>query len=90
MKNTSPHSKQRIMNDIISTNNLECVFSYLDDLLVTGKTLGEHDKNLERLLDAVKNQNIILNKEKCVWRKDHIQFLGYSIGHGEVKPDEGR
>jgi transposase InsO family protein len=81
---------QRIMNQIISTHGLNGVYSYLDDIIVAGESLTEHDENLSRFLNVTKSLNITLNSDKCVWRKESINFLGYTIGAGEVKPDSSR
>jgi transposase InsO family protein len=81
---------QRIMNDIISQNDLKGVFSYLDDIIVAGETLEEHDERLKKFLEITQSLNITLNKEKCIWRQNSINFLGYTIGQGEVKPDSDR
>jgi transposase InsO family protein len=81
---------QRIMNDIITANQLKGVYSYLDDIIVAGKTLEEHDKNMARFLEISRSLNMTLNEAKCSWRLETINFLGYTICHGEVKPDSNR
>jgi transposase InsO family protein len=81
---------QRIMNDIISSHKLEGTFSYLDDLIVAGKTTEEHDRNLEKFLECTKILNISLNENKCQWRQKSINFLGHTISCGQVKPDKER
>jgi transposase InsO family protein len=81
---------QRIMNHIISEHELKGVFSYLDDIIVAGESLTEHDENLNRFLSITKSLSITLNNEKCIWRKESINFLGYTIGEGVVKPDSSR
>jgi hypothetical protein len=81
---------QRTMNSIISTNNLSGVFSYLDDIIVAGQDMEQHDKNLSRLLTCFNALNVSLNENKCMWRKSTIKFLGYSISKETVKPDPDR
>ena len=47
-----------------------------------GKDEEDHDKNLQRFLDAAKKYNFTFNQDKC--------FLGYTISGGTIKPDSER
>lgn len=81
---------QRIVNDFISENGLLNTFAYIDDVIVGGKTLEEHDKNLEKFLSAASKYNISLNAEKCTYRQPNISYLGHTISDGTIKPDAER
>jgi transposase InsO family protein len=81
---------QRIMNSLINSHKLIGVFSYLDDIIIAGKTKEEHDENLNKFMEVTKSINISLNTDKCILCKETINFLGYSIGQGKVKPDANR
>ena len=81
---------QRAMNDLIEANSLEGVFAYLDDVIVCGSDESHHDQNLQLLLDTFKRHNITLNEGKCHIKQRSINFLGYTISDGTLKPDAER
>ena len=54
-------------------------FTDIDDILVVGKTLAEHDANLKKVLDRVREINMTLNKEKCQFRLTQISYLGETV-----------
>jgi hypothetical protein len=64
--------------------------SYIDDLLIYGKTQEEHDRNLKRVLERAKQANIKLNKSKCEFQVKEIKFLGHVINSKGIKPDESK
>ena len=60
----------------------------IDDILVWGRTLEEHDQNFERVLNRVTDINMTLSKEKCQFRQTKITYLGETLTAHGVKPDE--
>ena len=77
----------RVINQIILKYNCKGTFVYLDDITVCGRTREEHDKNLERFLNAAQECNLTLNEKKCVFATTSIKLLGYQISDGVLKPD---
>ena len=45
--------------------DIPCVSVYLDDILVTGKSLEDHIKNLEEVLIRLERAGVRLKKTKC-------------------------
>lgn len=81
---------QRALNHIIEKEALNGIFAYLDDVTVCGKTKEEHDINLSKFREAVTKYNLTLNESKCVFSKETINLLGYTIENNRIKPDESR
>lgn len=81
---------QRTLSYIIEKENLTGVFAYLDDVTVCGKTKHEHDENLSKFKEAAAKYNLTLNENKCVFNKESINLLGYTIENNTIKPDENR
>ena len=75
---------QRHMDSIFS--DLEGVFVYMDDILVTGKTQAEHDKRLITVQSLLKKHNLSVNDTKCVFNKLEVLFLGHKISLNCIKP----
>ena len=60
----------------------------IDDILIWGQTLEEHDHNLGRVLNRVTDINMTLSKDKCQFRQTKITYLGETLTAHGVKPDE--
>lgn len=64
------------------------VVSLIDDTVVYGKNIQEHDERLTQVLDKLSKAKITLNKDKCQFRQPQISFLGQTVGMDGIKPDE--
>ncbi|UYV61908.1 K02A2.6-like [Cordylochernes scorpioides] len=60
---------------------------YLDDIFIGSKDEQEHYRILEMIFDKLKELNFTLNKEKCLFLKKDICFLGHIINEDGVRPD---
>ena len=70
--------------------NLEGVEVVVDDILVWGSTLQEHDKRLEEVLKQVRRSNLKLNKDKCKFRQSEVIYLGHLLTSKGMKPDPSK
>lgn len=80
-----------IFQEIVQTTILagcKGVRNYLDDFLVHGKTKMEHDANLSNVLDRLKEHNVSINKDKCVFGQRTVTFLGYSLSHDGLRVED--
>jgi hypothetical protein len=66
------------------------VVSYLDDLLVFGKTRGEHDASLRCLLHKIREYGFTLKFKKCVILAERLTFLGRIVDKHGQHPDPQR
>lgn len=57
-----------------------------DDLLVYGKDMKEHDANLKRVLQRIREVELKLNK-KCRFRQTQVAYVGHLLTDQGVKPD---
>jgi len=81
---------QKFMNSFIVSSNLSDIFAYLDDLVVCGRSLEEHDTNLRSFQRAADEINLQLNNDKSTFRLTTISWLGYQISEGVLRPDPER
>ena len=58
----------------------------MDDILVHGETVEEHDERLNELLKVLRDNEITLNLEKCLFRKSELEFLGHVVSAKGIKP----
>lgn len=80
----APEMFQKILEHILS--DCDNVVNYLDDILVSGETEEEHDKSLRKVLRVLETRNILLNKDKCIFKVKQIEFLGHLISSEGIKP----
>ncbi|XP_018402050.1 PREDICTED: uncharacterized protein K02A2.6-like [Cyphomyrmex costatus] len=81
----APGEFQSIMDSMIS--GLENVFAYIDDIVVGGATVQEHNQNLTYLLERIKDYGLHLQIEKCCFFTTQINYLGYVIDGQGLHPD---
>ena len=58
-----------------------------DDILIYGKSQDEHDIALRKVFARFKEKELTLNRTKCEFNKDHIEFYGFIFGLDGVSPD---
>jgi len=61
-----------------------------DDILVWGKNQHEHDKNLQSVLQKLSENNLKLNKEKCIFSADTIVFAGHKLTSRGISPEKSK
>ena len=69
---------------------LHGVVNISDDTLCFGTSQEDHDRNLKALFQRVREQGLTLNKEKCEFNKNSIEFLGHVFSKDGVKPSESK
>ena len=58
-----------------------------DDIIVFGKTQEEHDKALDATFKQLNDKGLTLNKKKCLFNQDKIEFFGLTFSAKGVSPD---
>ena len=57
------------------------------DILVTGKTQAEHDRQLKIILTRLSEAGLTLGREKCEIDKRSVKFLGQLVDESGIRPD---
>ncbi|KAL6457444.1 hypothetical protein MHYP_G00344070 [Metynnis hypsauchen] len=84
---SSPAIFQRAMDQVLQ--GLPNVHCYLDDILITGQNRVQHLKNLDAVLGRLEEFGLRVEKEKCEFFKDSLEYLGHAIdAHGLHKSPE--
>ena len=78
-----PEMYQRCMSEIVE--DIEGVEVIVDDILVWGSTVEEHDKRLKLTLDRIRQNNIMLSESKCEFRKEEIDYVGHNLSSEGLK-----
>ncbi len=74
---SAPAIFQRAMDQILQgLSNVHC---YLDDILVTGSDDEQHLKNVNAVLSRLDEFGLCVQREKCEFFKDSLEYLGHII-----------
>ena len=85
---SAPAIFQRTMETLL--RGLKGVSVFIDDILLTGSTQEEHMQTLARVLERLEEANLRLNKDKCYYMKESIEFLGHRIDRHGLHPTEDK
>lgn len=83
----APDIFQEIMQTIVLAG-CKGTRNYLDDVLVSGRTKAEHDENLEEVLGRLREHNVCINDEKCVFGQQSVKFIGFQLGHDGLRVED--
>ena len=81
----APEHFQKVMSRILE--GLGGVVCQTDSVLVFGHTQEGHDHHLQDTLSRIAAAELTLNKEKCVFSKPKMKFLGHIISKNGISPD---
>lgn len=82
--NCAPEAFQKIMEDRL--RGCEGVVVFIDDILIYGNTLEELRARTKVAEDRLRENNLTLNKEKCVYEQTSVEFLGYTVSEEGIRP----
>ena len=85
---SSPAIFQRTMEMLLK--DVHNVVIYIDDMVVYGKTIREHNETLQTVLEKLAKAGLVLKKEKCKWNQNSIVFLGHIIAGNGIRPMEAK
>ena len=84
----APAEFSRIMNMVFG--NLPFVEVYLDDITVHSNSLEQHIKDLIVVFNKLKEANLKINAEKCIWCTKSVKVLGHTVSKDQVMMDEAK
>jgi len=81
----APSTFQDMMNHIFSDMIDLGLLVYMDDFLIYAKTEEEHDQKVKEVLRRLQENRLAVSPDKCVWKTQEVEFLGYIISHEGIK-----
>ena len=82
---SAPEVFQKKMSQVLE--DIDGAEAIVDDILVWGRDIQEHDARLKKVLDRVKEVSLKLNPNKCQIRKEEIPHVGHLLTKDGLKPD---
>ncbi|XP_051173560.1 uncharacterized protein LOC127289595 [Leptopilina boulardi] len=89
LKNAPPTFQRMINNGLKGLIGNGC-FAYIDDIIVYGRTLEEHNKNLKNLFIRLRQVGLKLQPDKCEYLRPELEYLGHVITKEGIKPNPDR
>lgn len=80
---SAPAIFQRVMESVLS--GIEGVLCMMDDVLVTGPCTSVHLSRLHEVLRRLQDAGLTLQKTKCEFFKDEVEYLGFKINKDGLK-----
>ena len=78
---------QRMIDQVLVGLHWTHLLCYIDDVIVFGSSMEEHNERLAIVLQKLADANLGLNLGKCAFAKTQVRYLGHLIGGGEIKAD---
>ena len=82
--NCAPEIFQRIMTEMLE--GIEGIIVYIDDVIVSGRTLQEHNARLQEVLAVLEQNHAMLNKSKCVYGVPEMEVFGFRVSAAGISP----
>ncbi|KAL0173003.1 hypothetical protein M9458_033314, partial [Cirrhinus mrigala] len=86
----APATFQRVIESAVGDMNLLQVLVYLDDLIVFGRSLEEHEDRLLKVLDRLGEVGLKLSPDKCQICQTQVKYLGHIVSADGVSPDPSK
>ena len=77
---------QRFISQLLQ--DIPGVEVYIDDIIVHGSTVSDHDGSLKKVFQKLTEANLRINIKKCKFGSDSVKFLGHEISKGKIRPLE--
>lgn len=86
----APAMFQRLMEKAVGDMNLLQVLVYLDDLIIFGKSLEEHEERLLKVLDRLREVNLKISLDKCRFCQTKVKYVGHIVSDEGVEVDPAK
>lgn len=86
----APATFQRLMEKAVGDMHLLEVIVYLDDLIVFGKTLDEHEQRLLKVIDRLEEAGLKLSIDKCQFCRPQVTYVGHIVSESGIATDPAK
>ena len=86
----APATFQRLMDLILAGVQWSTCLVYIDDIVIPGKTPGEHMCNLRVVLQKLREAGLRLKPSKCSFFQRQVSYLGHIVSREGVATDPAK
>ncbi|GBG71139.1 hypothetical protein CBR_g8441 [Chara braunii] len=83
----APATFQSLMDKVFCNQINRFVVVYLDDILIFSKSMEEHMRHLEEVMQILKDAQLHLNLEKSEFGRDSVIYLGHRLSAAGLEPE---
>ena len=83
----APAAFQHFINDVLCEFIDKCVIVYIDDILIYSNNQEEHPKQVRKVLQRLRENNLYVKLEKCAFNVESVSFLGFVLSPAGVTMD---
>jgi hypothetical protein len=83
---SAPTTFTQAMRAVLAGLEEMCI-AYLDDIVVHGSSLRDHQGKLEQVFIQLRLHNLKLQPNKCSFLRKEILYLGHIINKNGISPD---
>ncbi|KAL2093139.1 hypothetical protein ACEWY4_010451 [Coilia grayii] len=83
----APATFQRLMERAVGDMHLLQVIVYLDDIIVFGRTLEEHEERLLKVLDRLEEYGLKISVDKCQLCQPQVKYVGHIVSASGIATD---
>lgn len=86
----APATFQRLMEKAVGDMHMLEVVVYLDDLIVFGKTLEEHEQRLLKVITRLEEAGLKLSLDKCQFCRSQVTYVGHIVSEHGIATDPAK
>lgn len=86
----APQRMSKLMDKVIPQEIKDCVFVYLDDLLIVTPDFPTHLEYLTKVSTALKRAGLTINVSKSRFCFKELKYLGFVVANGTLKTDSDK
>lgn len=86
----SPALFQSTMNRVLHDFLDDFVMVYLDDILIYSKNKADHEVHVRKVLQRLREEELIANIRKCEFFKTELEFLGFRVSGAGILPSSSK
>lgn len=86
----APATFQALMNELFKPYLRKFVLVFFDDILVYNRTLEEHARHLDMVLQLLHQHSLFVNQKKCLFAQTSVEYLGHVVSGECVSADPSK
>ena len=83
----APATFQRLMDLVLAGLQWSRCLVYIDDVIIVGKSFQEHLRNLQEVLQRLREAGLKLKPSKCIFFQSSVKYLGHVVSREGVMAD---